>query len=133
MLLTLVVALLSAGARRLENVHAAPDHQVMVIWSLSLTVVGFLALWSELAFGPRSNRSLFLFALSLTLGALVAFLGDAPFFGWVYVIATALIHPLILLGSLRVVRSCGYRLGRGSVADSARASESELANEGTRG
>ena len=49
-------------------------------------------------------------ALSPLLGAFFAFAAGAHPHGWAYVILTMLLYAVLLLRSLLVVRSCGYRL-----------------------
>jgi hypothetical protein len=49
-------------------------------------------------------------ALSPLLGAFFAFAAGAPPDGWAYIILTLLLYAVLLIGSLLVVRSCGYRL-----------------------
>jgi hypothetical protein len=113
MLFTAAVALLSAGARALR---ATPGHLVllMVVWALCFVAVGLVAFWAALGGGKPLRRGPVVFALSPVLGVFFAVAAHADRDGWVYVILTMLLYPAVLLGSLLVVRSCGYRLVRRS-------------------
>ena len=115
MLLTVVVALLSSGARLLR---ATPAHffLVVVVWSVCFVVVGLVALWVALGTARPPRRVPALFVLSPVLGAFFAYAVHAHEAGQVYITLTMLLYPTVLLGSLLVVRSCGYRLVRRAAA-----------------
>jgi hypothetical protein len=111
MLFTAAVALLSAGARVLQE---SPKRFLLlaVVWALCFVAVGLVALWAALGSARPLRRGPALFALSPVLGAFFAFAAEAHRAGWVLIILTMLLYPALLLGSLLVVRSCGYRLVR---------------------
>jgi hypothetical protein len=129
MLLTLIVALISAGARSAENLSGLPDPTLVFVWSLCFTVVGLLALRAALGLDHRPGRYVLLFVLSPALGLFIALTASAHRDGWVYLITIMLMHPAVLLGSLGVVRSCGYHFGRSTAAELAMRCRPEFANE----
>jgi len=114
MLFTAAVALLSAAARALQE---SPNHRLMlmVVWALCFVTVGLVALWAALG-NPRPLwRGPVVFALSPVLGAFFAIATHAHAAGCVYITLVMLLYPTLLLGSLLIVRSCGYRLVRPAV------------------
>jgi hypothetical protein len=113
MMLTAVVALLSTAVRALRGSQGSSFLGLMVIWSLCFVAVGLLALRAALGQASPSGRMPVILALSPVLGACFAYAADAHHDGWVYIILIMLLYPAVLLGSLLVVRSCGYRLMRG--------------------
>jgi hypothetical protein len=113
MLFTAAVAVLAAGARALRGAY--PHRPLgMAVLALCSATVGLAALWATLGNARPIRRAPVAFVLSPALGALFAFAVDAHPAGWVYVILTMLLYPALLLGSLLLVRSCGYRLRVGS-------------------
>jgi hypothetical protein len=109
MLFTAAVALLSAGARALQG---TPERLIllMVLWALCFVAVGLVTLWAALGYARSLWRCLVVFAVSPVLGAFFALAAHAHQAGWFYILLTMLLYPACLLGSLFVVRSCGYRL-----------------------
>jgi hypothetical protein len=115
MVLTAVVALVTALARGLRQ---PPGHFSILIsglWSVCFAAVSFLTLWAACGLGGLLRRGLLTVAVSVGLGAFIAYVADANRDGWVYVFLIMLLDPVVLLGSLRFVRSCGYHLERRSV------------------
>ncbi len=111
MIFTAAVALLCAGARALH----AYQHQLLlriVIWPICFVAVGLVSLWAALGDARPVRRIPVVFVLSPVLGAFVAFATGAHTAGWVYILLIMLLYPMALLGSLLIVRSCGYRLVR---------------------
>ncbi len=111
MLVTAAVAMLSAGARALQD---EPDGLVLLmpVWAMCFVTVGLVALWAALGLGRPLRRGVVVFVLSPILGAFVAFAAQADRAGWVYILLIMLLYPAALLGSLLVVRSCDYRFVR---------------------
>ena len=111
MILTAVVAVLSAGSRALLD---APVRFFLMaaLWGICCVAVGLVALWTTLGDGSPTRRAVPLFALSATLGAFFAAAAQAHQAGWFYIILIMLLDSAALLGSLLVVRSAGYRLSR---------------------
>ena len=108
MLLIAAVALLSTGTRVFRSSHG---HILLAaVWALCFVAVGLVALWSALGEGRPLRRMPVVFLLSPVLGAFFAHSADAHEAGWLYILLTMLLYPAALLGSLLVVRSCGYRL-----------------------
>lgn len=105
------VALLSAGARALEETQGR-FMLLAAVWALCFVAVGLVALWAALGEARPKRRTPFMFALSPVLGAFFAIAAQAHRAGWVYILLNMLLYPTLLLGSLLVVRSCGYRLVR---------------------
>jgi hypothetical protein len=115
MAFTAAVALLSAGARALQD-----SLKVMIlrtaVCAMCFVAVGLVALWAALGDTRPLRRGPVVLALSPVLGVLFAFAAGAQRAGWVYIILIMLLYPALLLGSLLVVRSCGYRLVRGAAS-----------------
>jgi hypothetical protein len=109
MIFTAAVALLSAGARTLQD---SPKHMILLtaIWAMCFVAVGLASLWATLGNVRPRGRVLVVLVLSPVLGAFFAFAADAQGAGWAYIILTMLLYAALLLGSLLVARSCGYRL-----------------------
>jgi hypothetical protein len=111
MLFTAAVALLSAGARALQE---TPRRMIllMAVWAMCFVAVGLAALWAALGNVRPLGRGQVVLVLSPLLGAFFAFAAGAHPHGWAYIILIMLLYAALLLGSLLVVRSCGYRLVR---------------------
>jgi hypothetical protein len=109
MVVTAAFALLSAGSRALREsgVHAP---LLVLVWSLCFVIVGLAAFWAGLANARPLARAPVVCALSPILGIFFAFAATAHERGWVYITLIMLLYPALLLASLLVVRSCGYRL-----------------------
>jgi hypothetical protein len=118
MLLTAVVALLSAGARLLA-IPARFFLWWVVVWSLCFVVVGLVALWAALGAARPLRRAPALFAMSPVCGSFFAYAVHTDGAGRFYIILIMLLYPAVLLGSLLVVRSCNYRLVRRTVVSAA--------------
>ncbi|QEH39044.1 hypothetical protein OJF2_76560 [Aquisphaera giovannonii] len=111
MLVTAAVAVLCAGARALQE-SSAPIAGLPAAWALCIVAVGLAALWASLGDARPRARGPAVPALASLLGASLAYAFGAHARGWVYIISTMLLYATVLLGSLLVVRSCGYRLVR---------------------
>jgi hypothetical protein len=111
MLFTAAVALLSAGARALQDTPRRLFLQEAVL-AMCFVAAGLMALWAGLGNARPPHRGAVVFALSPVLGAFFAFAVHAHKAGWAYIMLTMLLYPAVLLASLLVVRSCGYRLVR---------------------
>jgi hypothetical protein len=114
MIFTAAVAFLCAGARALR---ATPTHLLLLIfvWALCFVAVGLVSLWAALGDAHPLGRAPVVFVLSPVLGAFFAFAVGAHPAGWIFSVLIMLLYPAALLGSLLVVRSCGYRLVRRAV------------------
>jgi hypothetical protein len=110
MMIIAVIALLSAGVRNLRGTGLI----LTVIWSVCFVAVGLVALRAALGSSRLIQWRVVLMVLSPALGALLAYAAGAHRAGVFYIIAIMLLYPAVLLGSLLVVRSCGYRLVRRS-------------------
>jgi hypothetical protein len=89
---------------------------LMTVWAMCFVALGLAALWAALGKVRPLGRGTVVLVLSPLLGAFFAFGAGAPPQGWAYIILTMLLYAALLLGSLLVVRSCGYRLVRGSTS-----------------
>jgi hypothetical protein len=109
MLLTAVVAILVAGARELraiETLFYAP------VLGLCFAAVGQVTLWAALGSEEPLWRSPAVFACAPLVGALFALGVNAHSAGWAYLILSMLLFSAVLLASLLVMRSCGFRFGK---------------------
>ena len=113
MIFTAVVALICAVARALEG--SRNPFLLILVWALCFVAVGLISLWAVLGNAHPLRRSPVVFVLSPVLGAFFAFAAGAHQAGWIYILLIMLLYPSALLGSLLVVRSCGYRLVRRTV------------------
>ena len=111
MLFTATVALLCAGARALQD---SPNRVfvVLVVWVVDGVGIGLVALWVALGNSRPRRRAPAVFAISPVLAAFFAFAVRAHSAGSVLITLTMLLYSALLLASLVVVRSCGYRLVR---------------------
>ena len=130
MLVTLVIALLIAGARGLwETFGRGPGPALMATWGLCFVAVGLAAVWAALGLTRPLWRSLAVLALASSLGVLFAYGINEGWESYVYVISIMALQAAVVLGTLLVVRSCGYRLVRQPVSHSDRPGEPGLADE----
>lgn len=114
MLSTAIVALLSAVAKTMEA-SREPNLLQTSIWALCLVAVGMAALWAVLGNARPLRRAPAVLVFSTVLGVFFAAAVGAMPAGWVYIILIMLLYSALLLGSLSVARSCGYRLIRREV------------------
>jgi hypothetical protein len=120
MILTAVVALPIAGARKLQ-IQTAPDYSdlsLTIRWSSCFLVVALLTLRTGLGVTHPLKWGLVLGVLSPALGLLIAHAADANPNGYIDISLIMVLCAAILLSSLLVVRSCGFRLVKWSVPGS---------------
>ena len=132
MIFTAVVALICAGARALEG--ARSPFLFIPVWALCFVAVGLVSLWAMLGDADPLRRGPVVFILSPALGAFFAFDENAHEAVWIYILLIMLLYPAALLGSLLIVRSCGYRLVRRTVPTTSPPDElgsSEMADRAT--
>jgi hypothetical protein len=111
MVITAAFALVSIVSKALQE--SGMQAPVLVIaWSMCFVLVGLAAFWAGLTDARPLARAPVVFALSPILGAFFAFAANAHGSGWVYVTLIMFLYPALLLASLLVVRSYGYRLVR---------------------
>ncbi len=77
--------------------------------------VGLISLWAALGDARPLRRGPAVFVSSLVLGAFLAV--PATTAGRVYIHLIMVLYPTALMGSLLIVRSCGYRLVRRASAE----------------
>jgi len=109
MTLTAAVALLGAGARALQATRLR-EVLFTLAWVLCFVAVALAALWAALGEAEPRRRVPVVFALSTVLGVIFACAADTHPSGRTLILLTMTLYPAILLGSLLVMRSCGYRL-----------------------
>ena len=114
LILTAAVAMLCAGAKALEE-SPIRFFQIVLVWALCFVTVGLVSLWAALGKARPIRRSPAVFVLSPMLGAFFAFAAGADNAAWVYILLIMLLYPAALLGSLLVVRSCGYLIVRSAI------------------
>jgi hypothetical protein len=131
MLGTLVIALLIAGAKGLREttIVSGPMPVPEAIWGLCLVIVGLTAIWAALGLTRPLQRSLVVLALALSLGVLFSFGVNENWKTYVFIATITVLQAVIVLGSLLVVRSCGYRLVRRPMSRPDRPGEAGLADE----
>lgn len=109
MTLTAAVALLSAGARAFQE-NNGRFLLMAAIWALCFVAVGLVALWATLGQARPRRRVPAMIVLSPVLGGFFASASKAHQAGQFYIFVTMILYPVVLLASLHVIRSCGYRL-----------------------
>ncbi len=114
MIFTGAVALLCTGATALQATT-----QVWLLMTVVLLIcfvaVALVSLWAALGNARPLQRCSAVFVVSLTLGAYLALPATAA--GRVYILLIMVLYPTALMGSLLIVRSCGYRLVRRASAE----------------
>jgi hypothetical protein len=123
MLFTLVIALLLAWGRGLVTLAGRRPQVLSAIWSLCFMVVGLAAVWASLGRARSLRRSLVVLAFSVSLGAVFSYRVCHGWESYFYVNSIAVLQAAIVLGSLLVVRTCGYRLARRTASLPGRADE----------
>lgn len=117
MLFTFVVAVMIIGVREFrENVPGGvPELFEMFVWSLCILVTGVAATWVGLGLARPMLGNIGVSLLSAILGALFVYgiIQGGPF-AYFYITLTMVLQAAVLIASLLVVRSCGYRLVRRS-------------------
>jgi hypothetical protein len=111
MLFIAAVALPSAVTRGLHGSRLALL-LLTAVWAMCFIALGLAALWAALGSARPRPRGMAVLLLSLVLGAPFALAAHAHQAGRFYIESTMLLYSALLLGSLRVVRSCGYRFVR---------------------
>ena len=113
MLFTAAVAVLSAGARvlRRPGSPSRADRRLGAVLRNNTRV----ALWATLGNARPRWRAPVVFAIAPVLGAFFAIAVRAHPSGCVLITLTMLLYPSLLLGSLLIVRWCGYRLIAGRI------------------
>lgn len=121
MLFTLAVALLIGAARgaRESLGPRVPSILVSTVWSLSFVVQALGACWAALGLASPWSRCGALLVCATATGALFAY-GFQASDDWKslsYIMTVNVLQSAVVLGSLLVVRSAGYRLVRPGVLD----------------
>lgn len=119
MLFTFLVAITMVGVKELRE-RETPQTTLLLIsvWSLCYVVIGLAGVWSGLGLARPTLRSVVVLLVSAVLGAALTYgVSQDRWESYLYIISMMLIHAGVLIGSLLVVRSCGYRLMRKSMPD----------------
>jgi hypothetical protein len=91
-----------------------PTLVLNLVFGICFGALGLAALWAALGLTPPPQRVAFFLLCSAALGAILAFVIHASYrVEWTSVIpifALLLLHFAILLGSLLIMRLCGFRL-----------------------
>jgi hypothetical protein len=97
---------------------------ILAVWSLCFAIVGMASVWGGLGLAHPMPRNAVLLVMSAVLGLLFMYAvnSDEPQ-AYFYSVSVMMLQAVVLIASLLIVRSCGYRLVRRPVA------EVELRNE----
>ena len=114
MIVTAAVALLCAEARALQS-FGVQRFLLNLVCAICFVAVGLVSLWAALGDARPLRRGPAVFVSSLVLGAFLAV--PAHTAGRVYIHLIMVLYPTALMGSLLIVRSCGYRLVRRASAE----------------
>lgn len=113
MLLTLSVALFITGAKMINELVGGPSFlEELLLWGAAVATTGLAASWATLTAADPAPRSALVVMLSLAAAALVGYGFDEGWHAYFYLITITALQAVIVLGSLLVVRSSGFRLVR---------------------
>jgi hypothetical protein len=112
MLWTFAMAALIASVKGLRQLAPPLDEGFFLsTLSASFAVIGVASLWATLGAPPPIARSITVILVPPLLDAIVSFAAGITHWYAVFIILfITLLQTLALLGSLLVIRSCGYRL-----------------------
>jgi hypothetical protein len=122
MLVTLVSAIFVAGTEGIEN----SVQSILVAWITCFVIVGLASPWATLGPGPPAMKCLVVLSISAALGTLFVsrvYQDNIPWKFFVYMYSAFILQAILLLGSLLILRSCGYRLAALSASESDRIGE----------
>ena len=118
LVLTAVVALL-LGLGRIVHWTSGPrgvnssELLAMAVMVLGVVSVALLTLWTGLGMGKPGPRLLILLPFCVATGAFIPYIqSGSPWWRYVVWIGLTVVEALLVVTSLWVVRSCGYRLVR---------------------
>jgi hypothetical protein len=113
MIFTLVVAVLITATKHLREAREVRTDVLFIsIWVVCFVATSLASTWATLALGSPYARSTAVLIMSITLGWCFSY-GVAPDWEtYVYFMAIMFLQATLLVGSLLVGRSCGYRLVR---------------------
>jgi len=111
MLFTFAVAVVITAAKGLREVdERLPVLFLVTIWALCFVVTDLAALWATLGIASPVPRSIAVILMSLALGWFFSYTLGEDWESYFYIMSIMFLQSLCLIGSLLVVRSCGYRL-----------------------
>ncbi len=111
MIVTVAVAVLCAEARSL----GVQRFLINLVFAICFVAAGLVSLWAALGDVRPLRRGPAVFVLWAALGAFMAV--PATTAGRAYIHLIMALYPAALVGSLLIVRSCGYRLVRRASAE----------------
>lgn len=119
LLFTFIVAITIVGLKELrENAPASPNVLTVAVWSLSVVMVGLAGVWAALGLARPTQRSIVVLLMSVVLGALFVYtIRQADGETYFYIVSIMVLQAGVLIASLLVARSYGYRLVRKSIPD----------------
>jgi hypothetical protein len=113
MIFTLAVAVLITVVKQLREAEGAKtDVFVIGIWVVSLVVTSLAAIWAMLGLRSPYARSIAVLIMSVMLGWCFSYGIGQHWEYYVYGMVIMFLQTALLVGSLLVVRSSGYRLVR---------------------
>ena len=113
MTFTFLIAVAMTGIRLYkEHFGSGPGIAAIALWSIGVVTLGLAAVWAALGLARPQLRCLFVLTLSVVIGALLPYAIENRWETYVYLISITFFQILIFIGSLLVVRSCGFRLVR---------------------
>jgi hypothetical protein len=110
---TFVVAVLIIGIRGMrEHMSPGPSFLVVAVWGLDFVVIGLAGVWAALGVGQPLARILVALLVSAVLGIVFGYVIAWPidFEIYFYFVSMMVLDAALVILSLLVVRSCGYRL-----------------------
>jgi len=120
MLLTLIVAVLITVGKQLRQTEHYRSHPVLLAaWALAFAATDIAAVWAALSPRRLLLPGIAVLILSTALGFLVCWGLGGSDGDWIYVPTIMLLQTAMLLASLLVVRSSGYRMVRRRTAEQA--------------
>lgn len=113
MLFALAVAIVITAAKELREIdERLPVLFLVTIWALCFVVTDLAALWATLGISSPVPRSIAVILMSVALGWFFSYTLGEAWEAYFYIMSIMFMESLCLIGSLLVVRSCGYRLVR---------------------
>ena len=111
MLLTLGVAVfVTIGKQMRQAGMDGPSLPLISVWASCFAVSNLAAVWAAMGLCSPWFRCGGALLLSLAIAATFCWCFDADWDSWFYVTTVLVLEAVLSLGSLLVVRSCGYRL-----------------------
>jgi hypothetical protein len=111
MIFTFIVAVALVGIRTLRENPPTAQLPVLALWSLCFAVVGMAGVWAGLGLARPMPRIAVLLLISAVFGLLFMYcLSSDEWQSYFYSVSIMVLQAAVLVASLLIVRSCGYRL-----------------------